>query len=176
MALVLAAGYGTRLERDIINDSSGHYAHLRGVPKALIPVGGKPLLDFWISAFQENKDIVSNVYIVCNQRNYESFRQWALASDFPVEHLVNDGSTANENRRGAIADIEFVIKQKDVHEDLLVVAGDTLFFEDFKLRDVLERFKKQEGDNLITYYELSDHKEVSKRGIMELSEEGKVSD
>ncbi len=47
-ALVLAAGYGTRLSRDIEADASGHFGHLRGVPKPLLPIGGKPLLTRWI--------------------------------------------------------------------------------------------------------------------------------
>ena len=37
--LILAAGYGTRLARDIQNDTSGNYTNLKGLPKALLPIG-----------------------------------------------------------------------------------------------------------------------------------------
>jgi NDP-sugar pyrophosphorylase family protein len=38
-AVVLAAGYGTRLARDIELDPSNAYAHLRSTPKPLLPIG-----------------------------------------------------------------------------------------------------------------------------------------
>lgn len=39
--LVLAAGYGTRLGRDIAEDRSGRYTHLVNVPKPLLPIGSE---------------------------------------------------------------------------------------------------------------------------------------
>ena len=47
-AVILAAGFGTRLQRDIENDTSGNYSHLKGVPKPLLPIGNKPLLTHWV--------------------------------------------------------------------------------------------------------------------------------
>ena len=38
-ALLLAAGYGTRFVRDLEQDTSGAYSHLKGVPKPLLPIG-----------------------------------------------------------------------------------------------------------------------------------------
>ncbi|RIB18785.1 hypothetical protein C2G38_2183601 [Gigaspora rosea] len=37
--LILGAGYGTQLQRDILQDTSQKYSHLLGSPKALLPVG-----------------------------------------------------------------------------------------------------------------------------------------
>ena len=37
--VVLAAGYGTRLARDIEQDPAQTYKHLIGVPKPLVPIG-----------------------------------------------------------------------------------------------------------------------------------------
>ena len=39
--LVLAAGYGTRLGKDIAQDATGKYAHLAKLPKPLLPIGTK---------------------------------------------------------------------------------------------------------------------------------------
>lgn len=52
VAVVLAAGYGSRLHRDIVSDPTQQYANLLNTPKALLPVGGVPLLDHWIRAFR----------------------------------------------------------------------------------------------------------------------------
>jgi NDP-sugar pyrophosphorylase family protein len=42
--LILAAGYGTRLARDILEDPEQKFAHLSEVPKPLLPIG---LLDIF---------------------------------------------------------------------------------------------------------------------------------
>jgi hypothetical protein len=46
--LLLAAGYGTRLERDMIADPTHKYSHLVGLPKALLPLAGKPRASYWL--------------------------------------------------------------------------------------------------------------------------------
>lgn len=58
---------------------------------------------------------------------------------------------------------------------MLVVAGDTLFDVNFKLEDVLHHFKSlASGESLITYYEIKDRQEVTKRGIIEVDDTNKV--
>jgi hypothetical protein len=49
--LVLAAGYGTRLEREIKNDQSGAFLDLVGVSKALVPVGESDVVTIWLNQF-----------------------------------------------------------------------------------------------------------------------------
>lgn len=46
--LILAAGYGTRLEQDLKSDAGTAYKHLVGIPKPLLPLGDKVLLDYWM--------------------------------------------------------------------------------------------------------------------------------
>jgi hypothetical protein len=82
-------------------------------------------------------------------------------------------------RLGAVGDIQFAIKrmgENAVQHSLLVLAGDTLFYADFQLQDVLKRYSDglnlvqstARGDDtpfgLVLTYELADHDEVSKRG------------
>ena len=70
--------------------------------------------------------------------------------------LVNDGTESNEDRLGAVADICLVIQQQKFEsEDILIVAGDTLFFPDFSLKDFIEKFNKiqdvSSNSNLIVH-------------------------
>ena len=60
--LVLGGGFGTRLVRDINNDQNETYKHLLNVPKALLPVGGIPLLSHWMNLFIKNGKI-DHVYV-----------------------------------------------------------------------------------------------------------------
>lgn len=187
-AVILAAGYGSRLQKDIENDPSKQFESLLGQPKALLPVGGVPLLDHWLRAFRESGGAVGPVIVVTNELFYRQFAEWAVSRGLGRNAVVNDGTTANENRLGAwcaahapfpaflqsnlncargspltyptvspsactlhatplparqpavprirSADLQLALEQKaDIigNRDILVVAGDTLFFQDFSL-------------------------------------------
>jgi glucose-1-phosphate thymidylyltransferase len=55
--------------------------------------------------------------------------------------IVNDGTESNDDRLGAVADIRFVVESRNIStENILIVAGDTLFFRDFSLRQFVEKF------------------------------------
>lgn len=84
------------------------YGHLVGLPKALVPVGGKPLLDYWMEAFERSG--VAPVYVVCNTRHEEHFKRWAEGRAFPLDHIINDGSTCNEERKGAIGALHLAMQ------------------------------------------------------------------
>jgi NDP-sugar pyrophosphorylase family protein len=73
---------------------------LVGLPKALVPVGGKPLLDYWLESFERSG--VAPVYVICNARHYDHFKRWAEGRGFPLANLLNDGTVCNEERKGAI--------------------------------------------------------------------------
>lgn len=172
--VVLAAGYGTRLERDINQDESGRYSSLRGVPKPLVPVGGKPLLDRWMEEFQGAGIRPERVHVVTNAKFHSLFSNWAKKAGVPAENVVNDGSLANEDRLGAVADLELIVEKNKllVERDLVVVAGDTLFVAEFSLSKFLEAFgSRPSGAHQISYYLLENHEEVAKRGIVELRPE-----
>jgi glucose-1-phosphate thymidylyltransferase len=109
--LVLAAGYATRL-----------YPLTRDRPKALLPVGGRPMADWLLDALGPIG--FDAVYVVTNARFASHFRDWAEEKDVTV---VDDGTTSDDDRLGAIGDIGFVIEDEGIDDDLVVVAGDNLF-------------------------------------------------
>ena len=41
------------------------------------------------------------VYLVCNADKFKHFERWATGNDFPLENLVNDGTTRLENLVGS---------------------------------------------------------------------------
>lgn len=63
-AVILAAGYGTRLQRDIENDfGNGNFKHLGGIAKPLLPVGPCALISHWVQALTKTR-CVDTVYVV----------------------------------------------------------------------------------------------------------------
>jgi glucose-1-phosphate thymidylyltransferase len=111
--LVLAAGYATRL-----------YPLTRNRPKALLPVGGRPMAD-WLLERLEPIGFDAK-YVVTNARFAGNFREWAEGKDVTV---IDDGTRSDEDRLGAIGDIGFVIERERIEDDVVVVAGDNLFSE-----------------------------------------------
>jgi glucose-1-phosphate thymidylyltransferase len=114
-ALVLAAGYATRL-----------YPLTLDRPKALLEVGGRPMLDRLLERIEAMG--VDETIVVTNAKFTPHFEEWARGKDGVT--IVNDGTTSNEDRLGAIGDIAFVLDRLELDDDIVVVAGDNLFGDD----------------------------------------------
>src|SRR5215471_5939844 len=112
-AILLAAGYGTRL-RPLTDDR----------PKHLLPVGGRPMLDWILDWVMELED-VDGVHLVTNSRFAPDFARWAEPHGVTVH---DDGTTSNEDRLGAVGDLRLAIESAGLEDDeLVVLAGDNLF-------------------------------------------------
>lgn len=159
-AIILAAGYATRL-----------YPLTENRPKPLLGVGGKPILQYLLEKI-EPLDLVDEVIIATNDRFYDQFVDWMAGFVYSKKIIVlNDGTTANENRLGAIADLCFALEERQLDEDLLVLAGDNLF--DFALTDFVAYYQKVRAD-CITAHQLDDLEELRKTGVIETNGEGRV--
>lgn len=173
-AVILAAGYGTRLQRDIDNDTTGNFKQLEGIAKPLLPVGPCALISHWLQALTKTAS-VDTVYVVTNDLYHDAFQLWA--KEFPNVQVITDGTKKNEDRLGAVACLQLVVKLCAVDDHLLVIGGDTLFKEDFSIQKFTERFfevqHKDKESNLVLSYQCK-NEETSKYGILELDEDLKV--
>uniref|UniRef100_A0A3P9PGR2 Glucuronokinase with putative uridyl pyrophosphorylase n=1 Tax=Poecilia reticulata TaxID=8081 RepID=A0A3P9PGR2_POERE len=153
------------------NDNTGLYSHLTGVPKALLPgTGGKKILDFWWETVNV-RQLFTEVYLVTNADKYKHYERWATANDFPVENIVNDGSTTLKDQLGAVADLELVIRSRKLDDDVVVIAGDMLCADqNFDIAQVIRFFRSKPGE-LIIYYQLEESERSSSRGIVEVCPE-----
>ncbi|KAF7724833.1 hypothetical protein EC973_000718 [Apophysomyces ossiformis] len=169
--LILGAGYGTRLQRDLA--ASHEHNHLLGIPKALLPLGNRDaLITHWLETFEGNGIGKKDIHMVTNDVCYVAFLEWAHRHAFPVENIVSDGTKTNETRLGAVPDIAFGIDHFKLGDnDVLVVGGDTLFLKDFDLADFLQQAHET---CLVTTYKVPD-KVVHKVGILEIDSKGIVT-
>ncbi len=93
---------------------------------------------------------ISSLYIITNSKFFKNFSDWLKASKHENKiSLICDGTTTNENRLGAIRDLEFVIKAESITGDVLVVAGDNLF--EFALSAFLKFAKKKDGVSIAVH-------------------------
>src|SRR5256885_7666368 len=119
--VLLAAGYATRL-----------YPLTLPQPKPLLTVAGKPMIEYVLDNLAPVGGI-ERVYVVTNAKFAGHFQKWAdgyraTKSDLGFT-IVNDGSTDDTNKLGAIGDLHLVITREKVDDDLVVVAGGNPFSE-----------------------------------------------
>ncbi|CAI5656687.1 uncharacterized protein zgc:136439 [Oreochromis niloticus] len=166
-AVILAAGYGTRLQRDVLADTTGRFADLAHVAKPLLPVGRCPLSSHWIHALTVSGS-VDTIYVVTNALYLRAFEEWA--TNFTNVQILSDQTTSNDERLGAVACLQLAVKHFNIEDHVIVIGGDTLFKEDFSLRKVKKRFSdvqsKCEDSCLVLSYQCKDE-ETQKYGILE---------
>lgn len=159
-AVILAAGYGTRL-----------YPMTIDKPKALLDIGEKKILDLIIERIPKE---IKDIKIVTNAKFYHLFDKWLKESSIKDSNikigLINDCTNCYENRLGAIRDMHLALS-KEKEEDALIIASDNLF--DFDLNDPLELFKKIRRDIIIAY-DIKDKNNATRFGVLSTDENGKI--
>ncbi|XP_062304755.1 glucose-1-phosphate adenylyltransferase [Osmerus eperlanus] len=173
-AVILAAGYGTRLQRDVENSTCGRFSHLSGISKPLLPVGNSSLISYWVNALTAT-ECVDTIYVITNALHQEKFQEWA--KDFDNVKILSDGTRSNEERLGAVSCLQLSVKNFMIKDHVVVIGGDTLFKEDFSLNKVKEKFcelqAKSEDSNMVLSYQCKDE-DTSKYGILEVDEDLRV--
>ncbi|MFH2139060.1 MAG: nucleotidyltransferase family protein [Candidatus Omnitrophota bacterium] len=159
--LILAAGYATRL-----------YPLTKHWPKPLLMVKEKPIIWHIISNVRFLEGL-KEIIIVTNDKFSLNFQKWSSGVDFGVPiTIINDETTSEKNRLGAIGDIDFVLKNHPVEEDLLVIGGDNLF--SFNLGSFLKYAKEKNNSCTIGLHELNDPENISRYGVVSIDSKGKL--
>jgi len=151
-ALILAAGYATRLRP--LTDT---------IPKQLLPVGGRPMLDWILDRILETS--ADEIHLVTNARFAPDFERWA---EDKAVRVHDDGTTSNDDRLGAIGDIHFV----GLDDDLLAVAGDNLF--DYSLADY-EAYWRAKGGSCVAVHDVGDFELAKKYGIVDVDADDRIT-
>ena len=173
VAVILVASVDTCLEGELL-DAGAEYSHLHGLPKALLPItGGKRVLDYWWGAIEGQRQI-SDVYLVTNAKQFKHFERWATSRGIPASKVINDGSTTRWSSLGAARDLLLALTRagsfgdKGLDQDVMVIAGDSLFHRDFDLHSVVTERHVEAGRSLAVTYRLGADEDASTRGIAEV--------
>lgn len=156
--LILAAGYATRL-----------YPLTKNFPKPLLEVGGKTILDWLIDDIDSVKKVDEYV-VISNHKFAEHFTKWAQTREEKVT-VVDDNTSTNETRLGAVCDVQFALDELKIDDDILIIAGDNLL--DFSLTKFI-LYAEGKGASCVMRYFEGDKKKLSKSGVLELDESDRV--
>ncbi len=180
--LILAAGYATRL-----------YPLTENFPKPLLKVGDKAILD-WLIEDLEKTGLIDEYIVVTNHKFAHIFENWAnervtvngyglTVKDSDLSHqtsainnrtpitVIDDGTSTNETRLGAVKDIELGILTRKVEDDLLVMAGDNLL--DFSLGGFIS-YAREKGTSCIMRYHEPNTERLHKCGVVEIDSTDRI--
>ena len=161
--IVLAAGYATRLHPLTLNQ-----------PKPLLPVAGKPMIEHVLDNLMPI-DEINEICIVTNAKFAEHFQIWSESYRTGEKvrriKIINDGSTDDANKLGAIGDMNLVLGKGQIDEDIIVVGGDNLFSQS------LEGF----GDECCAkqapvtgVYDVGNLEEIRKYNAIEIDDQSRI--
>ncbi len=156
--LILAAGYATRL-----------YPLTENFPKPLLTIGDKTILDWLI----DDIDICGEVdeyVVISNHKFAHHFQDWAAKKSQKIT-VVDDGTSTNETRLGAVKDIQFAIDTLHIDDDMLVIAGDNVL--DFSLTKFVEYAKSKGTSAIMRYYEANEQK-LLKTGVVTIDSDDRI--
>jgi glucose-1-phosphate thymidylyltransferase len=161
--IILAAGYATRL-----------YPLTLTTPKPLLTVASRPILEHIVDDLATIEGI-SKIYIVGNEKFAPHFEEW-LRNYSPSRpaltiEYVNDGSTNENDKRGAIGSLDLVLRNKNIANDVLVIAGDNLFGN--SLKDFVRHAQSIEAP-LIGAHDLGSPEKTQRFGMISIDKKNRV--
>lgn len=135
-AIVLVAGYASRL-----------YPLTENTPKALLTLNNVTLLDYLMRKVEEIEDI-DEVVLVSNHKFYNNFVEWKSGYNGNKKITVlDDGTSTNETRLGAIGDLNFAIESLNIDDEIMVLVSDNYFT--FSLKDYYNFYKQKNADCIL---------------------------
>jgi glucose-1-phosphate thymidylyltransferase len=162
--LILAAGYATRL-----------YPLTLTRPKPLLDVAGKPMIEHVLDNIAPIPGI-DRVYVVTNAKFADQFQKWAdnyRATKAKLNFtIINDGSTDDSNKLGAIGDLNLVLDREKVDDDLIVVAGDNLFSQSV---EEFGRFCTNKNAPVLAVYDVGNLEEIKKYNAITMDGDGRIT-
>jgi glucose-1-phosphate thymidylyltransferase len=140
-----------------------------------LPVAGAPMIE-WVLGKLAAIPEISRVLVVTNAKFAATFEAWAAGYRPKRPHwevtVLNDGSTTNENRLGAIGDMHFTLERSPVAGDLIVVAGDNLFSQAL---GEFGCFCLARQEPVLAVYDVGSLEEVKKYNSIEVDPTGRIT-
>ncbi len=163
--IVIAAGYATRL-----------YPLTENYPKPLLQIGKSTILDRMLDDIDGIPEVTEHI-VVTNHKFAGIFEDWAdkrhsrLDRESKPIHILDDGTSTNETRLGAVRDLILAIEKYNINEDILVVAADNIL--DFSFKGFVEAFKDKGTSMIMCHHEPEIYK-LQRTGVIEVDKDMKV--
>lgn len=158
--IVIAAGYATRLG-----------GLTKNYPKPLLKIGNYTILGRILDDIDKIDDIDEHI-IITNHKFASIFEDWAKEQKYCKKiTIVDDGTSTNDTRLGAVCDLLFAMDKLSINDDMLVVAADNLLFFSFA---EFVNFAKQKNTSCIMFHEQPSIEKLQRTGVIVVDDNMKV--
>lgn len=150
--IIIAAGYATRL-----------YPLTENFPKPLLKVGQRNILERMLDDVDRLPEIDSHI-IVTNHRFAPVFEEWRSKVSYtkPIT-IIDDGTSTNETRLGAVRDLLLAIERCGIDDDIMVLAADNIL--EFPLRGFVDYFREK-GTSVIMCHHEPELRRLQRTGVI----------
>jgi glucose-1-phosphate thymidylyltransferase len=160
-ALILAGGYAKRL-----------WPVTKNMPKQLLPVAGKPIMEYPIENIELTKGIKETVISV-NAYFESNFREWFTKYQFRKKtKLVIEKTYSEKEKLGSVGALNYLINKLNIRANILIIGGDNLF--EFSLRKFINYYREKKT-SVVALYNIKNKSKVKGRyGIAEVDKNNKI--
>jgi glucose-1-phosphate thymidylyltransferase len=159
-AIILAGGYAKRL-----------WPLTKNKPKQLLSVGGRPMIEYIVEKLKAQEEI-DKIIISTNEKFGQNFQQWLLEyKSLKYIELVIEPTLSEKNKLGSVGALGYLIREKKIDEELMIIGGDNLF--EFDLRDLIYYYREKKG-NVVALYDLKSIQKARSYGVAKVNEEMRI--
>ena len=158
--IIIAAGYATRL-----------YPLTENFPKPLLKVGKRSILERMLDDIDTIEGVDEHI-IVTNHKFARIFGEWQSNACYkkPIS-ILDDGTTDNDNRLGAVRDLLLAIEQYHIDDDVMVLAADNIL--DFSFQGFADYFGLKQSSVIMCHYE-PELKRLQRTGVIAVDADWRV--
>lgn len=159
-SIVLAGGYAKRL-----------WPLTLDTPKPLLPIAGKPILDYIIEKLEALNPPLTRIVLSTNQHFQPQFKQWLSSRPYRNVVLLPDDSESEVQKPGAIKAMANITAFAD-EDDVLVIAGDGMFNDD--LSGMMKVFYEKKT-TVVAVYPVKSQEEAKRCAVIAADKTGKIT-
>ena len=138
VAIILAGGYAKRLWPLTLEK-----------PKALLPVAGKPIINYILEKLVSLKPPLFEIIVSTNLKFFSHFEEWLINSRYHTVKIIPEGSRSEKEKLGAVKALADIVDKIDSRE-ALVLAGDSLFTD--RLEGFVRFFHETHAPTVALYH------------------------
>jgi glucose-1-phosphate thymidylyltransferase len=155
--IILAGGFAKRM-----------WPLTKDRPKQLLPIAGRPMLGYTLDPLQSLEG-VDRIFISTNEAFKEQFVEFLKNYNDTRIELFIEPSPSQDQKLGAIGGLGYLIKEKMLNKDTMIIGGDNLF--EFELSEPLSAFAENKKD-MVAVYDVGSRERAKLYGIVDPDEMG----